>query len=127
VSIVAFTIGTSTLNIFGGTVGGSGVFGIDSGTINIYGGNSGSYNVSNNSQINFFGFGLTSTITSSNTSSTTYALNGTLADGTSLSGRSVTRDNTATLNLINAPEPGTLSLLALGGAGIIGRRLRRRK
>jgi hypothetical protein len=114
-------------NIYGGNspFGGFNVVARSTGTVNVFGGNAGGYDVDDNGTINFFGYGLTSTLVSS---SGLYVLGGTLSDGTSLSGHHLIVSYRSgatpsfTLNNLSAPEPTTIALLSFGGLGALARR-----
>jgi hypothetical protein len=135
----------SIINLMGGNVigdvygNGGNVYAGNNSTINIWGGTTGSLFSYDNSLFNFFGSNLTSTLDNSSIYElgalgdgyfTRYALNGALTDGTSLSGKFLYIKNGSTGSFtlnnsgISAPEPTTLSLLALGclGMGFVTRR-----
>jgi hypothetical protein len=140
VSTYLNTIGRSTMTLSGGVVT-SNVYTNNNSTFNLRGGSSNNLYLYNASVFNLYGSNLTSTLIGSNVTSSgalnlgdsfsQYALDGTLLDGTSLTGKSlfVANGSSGSFHLfssVSAPEPTSIILFTVGGIGLLGNRKRRK-
>jgi hypothetical protein len=124
---------SSTVNINSGIVNNT-LYNNNAATLNLSGGTVGDLYLYDSSVYNIYGPNLTSTLIGTNVSAggalntgdlfSQYTLDGTLADGTDITGKSlfVVNGSTGSFNLLSsvtAPEPSTIALCIMGGMGFI--------